>query len=61
MGHLLGSKKINFLIREIDDSTMEGASVESCRFVARRSLGGRFWSVVDVRKRLHRMREGFYR
>ena len=40
---------------------MAGASVETCRFVARRSPGGRFWSVVDVGKRLHRTRGGFHR
>ena len=38
---------------------MTAASMESCRFAARRSLGGRFWSVVDVRKRLHRVRGRF--
>ena len=38
-----------------------GASVESCRFAARRSPRGRFWSVSDVRKRLHRTRGGFHR
>ena len=56
-----GSKKNNFLIRDIDDPAMAGASVESCRFVARRSPGGRFWSVVDMRNRLRRMRERFHR
>ena len=50
-----GPKKIIFLIREIDDAAMTAASVESCRFVARRSPGGRFWSVVDVGKCLHRI------
>ena len=30
------------------------------RFAARRSLGGRFWSVVDVLKRLDRTRGGFH-
>ena len=40
---------------------MTAASMESCRFAARRSPGGRFWSVVDVRKRLHRTRGGFHR
>ena len=39
---------------------MAAASMESCRFVARRSPGGRFWSVVDVRKRLHRVRHHFH-
>ena len=28
-----GPKKLIFLIREIDDATMTGASVESCQFV----------------------------
>ena len=54
-----GAEKIIFLIRDIDGPTMTAASVESCRGVARRSLGGRFWSVVDVRKRLHRVRGRF--
>ena len=45
----------------IDGPTMTAASMESCRFAARRSPGGRFWSVVDVRKRLHRTRGGFHR
>ena len=40
---------------------MTAASMESCRFAARRSPRGRFWSVVDVRKRLHRMRGRFHR
>ena len=40
---------------------MTAASMESCRFAARRSPRGRFWSVVDVRKRLHRTRGGFHR
>ena len=39
---------------------MAAASMESCRFVARRSPGGHFWSVVDVRKRLHRVRHPFH-
>ena len=38
---------------------MTAASMESCRFAVRRSPGGRFWSVVDVRKRLHRVRGRF--
>ena len=61
MGHLPGAEKLIFLIREIDDAATVGASVESCRFAARRSPRGRFWSVVDVRKRLHRRRGGFHR
>ena len=40
---------------------MAGASMESCRFVARRSPRGCFWSVVDVRKRPRRMRGRFHR
>ena len=54
-----GAKKFNFVIRDIDDATRAGASVESCRFVAPRSPRGRFWSVLDVRNRLHRMRGRF--
>ena len=34
--------------------------MESCRFAARRSPRGRFWSVVDVRKRLQRVRHPFH-
>ena len=56
-----GAKKIFFLIREIDDATMAGASVESCRFVVLRSPGGRIGSVLDVRNRLRRMRGRFHR
>ena len=56
-----GPKKLFFLIRDIDDATMTAASMESCRFVTRRSPGGRFRSVVDVGKRLHRTRGGFHR
>ena len=40
---------------------MTAASMESCRFAARRSPRDRFWSVVDVRKRLRRMRGRFHR
>ena len=39
---------------------MTAASMESSRFVTRRSPGCRFWSVVDVRKRLHRVRHPFH-
>ena len=42
--------------REIDDGTKAGASVKACRFVARRSPRGHMGSVLDVRKRLHRVR-----
>ena len=34
--------------------------MESCRFAARRSPRGRFWSVVDVRKRLQHVRHPFH-
>ena len=61
MGHLLGAEKNHFVIRDIDDAAMAGASVESCRFVVLRCPGGRLGSVVDVRKRLHRTRGGFHR
>ena len=40
---------------------MAGAPVESCRFVAQRSLGGRSGSVPVVCNRLHRMRGRFHR
>ena len=40
---------------------MASASVESCQFVVLRSPRGRFWSVVDMRNRLRRMRERFHR
>ena len=46
--------------REIDDGTKAGASVKACRFVARRSPRGRMGSVLDVRKRLHRVRHPFH-
>ena len=36
-----GAKNIFFLIRDIDGPAMTAASVESCRFVVLRSLGGR--------------------
>ena len=39
---------------------MTAASMESCRFAAQRSPRGRFWSVVDVRKRLQRVRDPFH-
>ena len=55
-----GLQKLIFLIRDIDDLTMAAASVNSCRFVARRSPGGRIGSVLDVRKRLHRVRHPFH-
>jgi len=44
------------LIREIDGRAVAGVSVESCRDVVLRSPWGRLGSLLDVRKRLHRMR-----
>ena len=38
MGRAGGPKKLIFLIRDIDDATMAGASVESCQFVVLRCL-----------------------
>ena len=61
MGHLLGGEKNNFFNSRYYCPTMTAASMESCRFVTRRSPGGRFRSVVDVGKRLHRTRGGFHR
>ena len=55
------AKKVIFLIRDIDDATMAGASVETCRFVVLRSPLGRLGSIVDVRNRLRRMRGRFHR
>ena len=40
---------------------MTAAPAESCRFVVLRSPRGRFWSVLDVRNQLHRMRGRFHR
>ena len=56
MGHLLGAKKINFLIREIDDATTATVPAESCRFVVLRSPWGRLGVVIVVRNRLRRVR-----
>ena len=56
-----GAKKIIFLIRDIDDATLAGASMETCQFVVLRSPWGRLGSLLDVRKRLHRTRGGFHR
>ena len=61
MGHLLGAKKINFFNREIDDAAMAGASMETCQFVVLKSLGDRFWMLLDVRKRRRRVRGRFHR
>ena len=60
-GAYWGAKKIIFLIRDIDDATRAGASMETCQFVVLRSLGGRLWSVLDVRKRRRRMRWRLHR
>ena len=54
-----GAKKFNFLIRDIDDAAMAGASVESCRFVVLRSPRGRLGSELDMGSRLRRMRGRF--
>ena len=43
----------------IDDATMAGTSVESCRFVVPRSLGGRLGSVLYTCTRLQCMRGRF--
>ena len=56
-----GPKKIIFLIRDIDDATMAGASVETCQFVAPRSPWCRLGSVLITCNRLRRMRERFHR
>ena len=48
-----------FLIRDIDDAAMTGASVESCRFVVLRSPRGRLGSELDMGSRLRRMRRRF--
>ena len=56
MGHVLGAEKLIFLIRDIDDATRTGASMESCRFVVLRSPRGRLGSELDMGCRLHRMR-----
>ena len=45
-----GSKKEIFLIRDIDDATGEGASMESCRFVVLRSPRGRLRAVPSGRR-----------
>ena len=41
MGHVLGAKKVIFLIRDIDDATRAAAPVEFCQFVVLRSPRGR--------------------
>ena len=59
MGHFLGAKKNIFLIRDIDDATMAGASVESCQFVVLTSPRGRLGSVIVACNRLRRLRRRF--
>ena len=59
MGHVLGAEKLIFLIRDIDDATMAGASMESCQFVVLRSPRGRLGSVKYMCNRLRRMRGHF--
>ena len=59
MGHLLGAKKVIFLMREIDDTAMAGVSVESCQFVVLRSPWGRLGSVKYMCNRLRRLRRRF--
>jgi len=56
IGHLLGAKKIIFLIRDIDDPAMTAASMESCRFVVLWSPRGSLGSILDMGNRLSRMR-----
>ncbi len=56
-----GAKKIIFFVREIDDAAMAAASMETYRFVARRSPWGRLWSVRYTCNRLRRMRGRFHR
>ena len=56
MGHFLGAEKLIFLIRDIDDATMAGASVESCQFVVLRCPRGGLGSSRDMCNRLRRMR-----
>ena len=54
-----GAKKIFFLIRDIDDAAMAGASVESCRWAAQKPSGSRFGSVLHMCNRLRRLRRRF--
>ena len=56
-----GPKKLIFLIREIDDATMAGASVESCQFVVLGLPEGAWGRYVDMCNRLRRMRGRFHR
>ena len=54
-----GAKKLNFLIRDVDDDAMAAASVESCQFVVLRSPWDRSGSKLYMYKRLHRTRRRF--
>ena len=56
-----GPKKLIFLIRDIDDATRAGASMETCQFVVLKSPRGRIGSVLDMCNRLYRMRGRFHR
>ena len=56
-----GVEKIIFLIRDIDDATRAGASVESCRFVVLRSPWSRLGSVLVACNRLRRVCGRFHR
>ena len=47
--------------RDIDDPTMAGASVETCRFVVLRSPRSRLGSIKYMCNRLRRMRGRFLR
>ena len=55
-GTLTGGRKRIFLIRDIDDATRAGASVESCRFVVPEVSWSRLGSVLVACKRLRRTR-----
>ena len=59
IGHVLGTEKGNFLIRDSDGPTMTAAPVESCQSLPNRSPWGRSGSVLYTCKRLHRTRRRF--
>ena len=56
-----GAKKLIFLIRDIDDAAMAGASVESCQFVVLMTPRGRLGSALVACNRLRRLRGRFQR
>ena len=56
---VLGAGKVIFLVRDIDGPTTTAGSVESCRFVVRRSPWGRFWVSKYMCNRLRRLRRRF--